>query len=35
MFFKQRTREQVVSAMTISGRADLAQPFAGVLAVMA
>jgi uncharacterized protein (TIGR03083 family) len=35
MFFKQRSRDQVVSAMTIGGRADLAQPFAGVLAVMA
>jgi uncharacterized protein (TIGR03083 family) len=35
MFFKQRSREQVLAAMSISGRADLAQPFAGVLAVMA
>ena len=35
MFFKQRTRDQVLAAMSIGGRADLAQPFAGVLAVMA
>jgi uncharacterized protein (TIGR03083 family) len=35
MFFKQRSREQVLAAMTVGGRADLAQPFAGVLAVMA
>lgn len=35
MFFKQRTREQVLAAMAIGGRTDLAQPFAGVLAVMA
>jgi uncharacterized protein (TIGR03083 family) len=35
MFFKQRTRDQVLAAMSIGGRTDLAQPFAGVLAVMA
>jgi len=35
MFFKQRSREQVVAAMAIGGRTDLAHPFAGVLAVMA
>ncbi len=35
MFFKQRSRDQVLAAMTTSGRADLTQPFAGVLAVMA
>jgi uncharacterized protein (TIGR03083 family) len=35
MFFKQRTREQVLGAMSVGGRTDLAHPFAGVLAVMA
>jgi uncharacterized protein (TIGR03083 family) len=35
MFFKQRTRDQVLAAMLIGGRTELAQPFAGVLAVMA
>ena len=35
MFFKQRSRDEVLAAMAIGGRADLAQPFAGVLAVMA
>jgi uncharacterized protein (TIGR03083 family) len=35
MFFKQRSREHVLAAMSIGGRPDLAQPFAGVLAVMA
>lgn len=35
MFFKQRTRDQVRAAMSVGGRTDLAQPFAGVLAVMA
>lgn len=35
MFFKQRSRDQVLAAMSTSGRADLARPFAGVLAVMA
>lgn len=35
MFFKQRSREQVLAAMSVSGRTELAQPFAGVLAVMA
>jgi uncharacterized protein (TIGR03083 family) len=35
MFFKQRSREQVLATMSVSGRAELAQPFAGVLAVMA
>ncbi len=35
MFFKQRSRDQVLAAMGTGGRADLAQPFAGVLAVMA
>ena len=35
MFFKQRSRDEVLAAMAASGRADLAQPFAGVLAVMA
>ena len=35
MFFKQRSREQVLASTAISGRADLARPFAGVLAVMA
>jgi uncharacterized protein (TIGR03083 family) len=35
MFFKQRTRDQVLAAMSVGGRTELAQPFAGVLAVMA
>jgi hypothetical protein len=35
MFFKQRSREEVLAAMAAAGRRDLAQPFAGVLAVMA
>jgi uncharacterized protein (TIGR03083 family) len=35
MFFKQRTRDDVLGAMTVGGRAELAHPFAGVLAVMA
>ena len=35
MFFKQRTRDQVLAAMSIGGRTDLAHPFASVLAVMA
>ena len=35
MFFKQRTRDAVLAAMHVGGRTDLAQPFAGVLAVMA
>lgn len=35
MFFKQRSREEVLAAMAVGGRTDLAQPFAGVLAVMA
>ena len=35
MFFKQRSRDEVLAAMAVSGRADLARPFAGVLAVMA
>jgi uncharacterized protein (TIGR03083 family) len=35
MFFKQRSREEVLASAHISGRSDLAQPFAGVLAVMA
>ena len=35
MFFKQRSRDEVLAAMAIGGRADLAQRFAGVLAVMA
>jgi uncharacterized protein (TIGR03083 family) len=35
MFFKQRTRDQVLTAMAVGGRTDLAHPFAGVLAVMA
>jgi len=35
MFFKQRSRDEVLAAMRTGGRADLAQPFAGVLAVMA
>ena len=35
MFFKQRTRDAVLEAMHVGGRSDLAQPFAGVLAVMA
>ena len=35
MFFKQCSREQVLAAMAVDGRADLAHPFAGVLAVMA
>lgn len=35
MFFKQRSRDEVLAAMTIGGRAELGQPFAGVLAVMA
>lgn len=35
MFFKQRSRAEVLAAMSIGGRTDLAQPFAGVLAVMA
>ena len=34
MFFKQRTRDQVLTAMAVGGRTDLAHPFAGVLAVM-
>lgn len=35
MFFKQRSRDEVLAAMAVSGRTDFAQPFAGVLAVMA
>ena len=35
MFFKQKTRDEVLGAMAVGGRADLAHPFAGVLAVMA
>ena len=35
MFFKQRTRDEVLGAMAVGGRTDLAHPFAGVLAVMA
>ena len=35
MFFKQRTRDDVLGAMAVGGRTDLAHPFAGVLAVMA
>ena len=35
MFFKQRTRDEALAAMAVGGRSDLAQPFAGVLAVMA
>lgn len=35
MFFKQRSRDEVLAAMTVSGRPELAQPFAGVRAVMA
>lgn len=35
MFFKQRSRDEVLAAMAVGGRTDLAQPFAGVLAVMA
>jgi len=35
MFFKQRSRAQVLAAMTVTGNTELAQPFAGVLAVMA
>ncbi len=35
MFFKQKTRDEVLAAMAVGGRADLARPFAGVLAVMA
>ena len=35
MFFKQKTRDEVLTAMAVGGRADLARPFAGVLAVMA
>lgn len=35
MFFKQRSRAEVLAAMAIGGRTDLAQPFAGTLAVMA
>ena len=35
MFFKQRSRDDVLAAMAVGGRTDLAQPFAGVLAVMA
>jgi uncharacterized protein (TIGR03083 family) len=35
MFFKQRTRDEVLAAMAVGGRTDLARPFAGVLAVMA
>jgi uncharacterized protein (TIGR03083 family) len=35
MFFKRRSRDQVLSAMSVGGRTDLAHPFAGVLAVMA
>jgi hypothetical protein len=35
MFFKQRTREQVLGAMFVGGRTELAHPFAGTLAVMA
>jgi uncharacterized protein (TIGR03083 family) len=35
MFFKQKTRDEVLAAMAVGGRADLAHPFAGVLAVMA
>lgn len=35
MFFKQRSRADVAAAMAVGGRGDLAQPFAGVLAVMA
>lgn len=35
MFFKQRSRDQVLTAMSVTGKSELAQPFAGVLAVMA
>jgi hypothetical protein len=35
MFFKQRTRDEALAAMSVGGRSDLAHPFAGVLAVMA
>lgn len=35
MFFKQRTRDEVLAAMHVGGRRELAQPFAGVLAVIA
>lgn len=35
MFFKQRSRDDVLGAMSVGGRTDLAHPFAGVLAVMA
>lgn len=35
MFFKQRSRDEVLDAMAIGGRTDLARPFAGTLAVMA
>jgi uncharacterized protein (TIGR03083 family) len=35
MFFKQRTRDEVLAAMHVGGRTELAQSFAGVLAVIA
>ena len=35
MFFKQKTRDEVLATMAVGGRIDLARPFAGVLAVMA
>ncbi len=35
MFFKQRSRDEVLDAMSVSGKRELAEPFAGVLAVMA
>jgi uncharacterized protein (TIGR03083 family) len=35
MFFKQRSREEVLDSAAISGHGELARPFAGVLAVMA
>jgi uncharacterized protein (TIGR03083 family) len=35
MFFKQRSRDEVFAAMSVVGKRELAEPFAGVLAVMA
>jgi len=35
MFFKQRSRDEVLASAAIAGRSDLAIPFAGVLAVIA
>jgi len=35
MFFKQRSRDEVLASAAIAGRSDLAMPFAGVLAVIA